>query len=108
MKKIIYYETLSGDCPYRKWYSKLDNSMRAKVTIRLERVENGNYGDFKRIDSKLSELRFTVGKGYRIYFTEYKNTIVIILSGGDKSSQSKDIQRAKIYIKDLNERQENE
>lgn len=75
-----------------------------RIYKRLERLQEGNYGDFKIIDEEISELRFTFGSGYRIYFTEQDEIIVLLLCAGDKSTQSKDIQKAKMYLKELNER----
>jgi len=108
MKEIIYYKTIEGKCPYQKWFFKLDKSIQIRITDRLERVVEGNYGDFKPLGSDISELKFTVGKGYRIYFAEQDNIVVIILSGGDKSDQSNDIKKAKEYFKDYIERNKNE
>ena len=108
MKKVIYYKTLDGKYPYWKWHDKLDNSISVKIDTRIDRLEEGNYGDFKRINSNLSELKFKIGKGYRIYFTEFDDYIVIILAGGDKSTQQKDIIKANEYIKDIQERYKND
>jgi len=65
--------------------------------MRLRRIEQGNYGDCKHIQNGLFELRFFFGPGYRIYFGEDGNTLVILLCGGDKSSQKKDILKAIKY-----------
>ena len=104
MKKIVLYETIDGKCPFEKWESKLDKQIRKRIYQRFERVLNGNYGDFKRIDEDIAELRFTFGKGYRIYFSEMDDVIVLLLSGGDKSDQVQDIKKAKEYSKDYIER----
>lgn len=107
MKKVVYYRTSDGKYPYWKWHDKLDNSISVKIDTRIDRLEEGNYGDFKRIDNELSELRFKIGKGYRVYFTEFDDYIVIILAGGDKSTQQRDIIKANEYIKDIQERYKN-
>lgn len=104
MKQIYTYKTSSGKCPYDDWFYKLDKNTQAWVEKRLERVEEGNYGDFKKLDSDISELRFTFGSGYRIYFTEANDIITILLCAGDKSTQVNDIKKAKKYLKDLIER----
>lgn len=57
MKQIIYYKTKSGKCPYLDWYNNLDNNIKNRIRARLERVEENNFGDYKKIDSNLSELR---------------------------------------------------
>ncbi|MCY4585158.1 MAG: type II toxin-antitoxin system RelE/ParE family toxin [Bryobacterales bacterium] len=69
---------------------------RARVTIaaRIRRIEDGNFGDHKSVGGGVSELRIGVGKGYRVYSTIRSNVVVILLCGGDKSSQQKDKQLA--------------
>ena len=85
-------------------FYKLDKTSQARIEKRLERVEEGNYGDFKKLNDNLSELRFTFGGGYRIYFTEINDIIIILLCAGNKNSQSDDIKKAKKYLDDLIER----
>jgi putative addiction module killer protein len=104
MKKIILYKTIDGKCPFEKWESKLDSQVQKRIHKRLQRVLNGNYGDFKWIDEDIAELRFTIGKGYRIYYSEMDDVIILLLSGGDKTDQSQDIKKAKEYFKDYIER----
>ena len=103
MKQIIYYTTIDGKCPYQDWYKKLDKSIRQQVDRRIDRLEEGFYGDCKRLSNDLFELRFKIGSGYRIYFTESQDVIILILCAGDKSSQSKDIEKAKAIIKEIKE-----
>lgn len=81
---------------FRAWMGKL-RDLRANTVIvkRLERVSLGNFGDHKKIDSKVSELRIDYGPGYRIYYSQRGKEIVLLLIGGDKSSQKSDIQKAK-------------
>ena len=104
MKEILTYRTSTGKCPYDEWFYKLDKSIQARIEKRLERVEEGNYGDFKKLDCDISELRFAFGSGYRIYFTETNDIIIILLCAGNKNTQKDDIQKAKEYLKDLIER----
>ena len=81
---------------YDKWFSKIkDATLKIKILARLARIENGNFGDHKQLARNLYELRFVFGKGTRIYYTKKQRVIIILLVGGDKSSQSKDIQKAK-------------
>jgi putative addiction module killer protein len=70
---------------------------RKRILIRISRLQQGNYGDCEPVGEGISELRMFFGPGYRVYFGENGNDIVILLCGGDKGSQDKDIQQAKIY-----------
>nr|MBF0222872.1 type II toxin-antitoxin system RelE/ParE family toxin [Desulfobulbaceae bacterium] len=80
---------------YNKWFAKLkDVSIKVKVLARLNRIENGNFGDFKKIGPDLFELRFFFGSGLRIYYTIQDGRVVFLLAGGDKSTQAKDIEKA--------------
>jgi len=87
---------------FSKWLTKLKD-IQAKVSIlrRIERVREGNFGDYKSIGTDVSELRITTGPGYRIYYTKKDDEIIILLVGGDKSTQSKDIQKAKQLAEEL-------
>lgn len=78
-------------------------SVRQQVDRRIDRLEEGNYGDYKRISNDLFELRFKIGSGYKIYFTEALDVIILILCAGDKLSQSKDIAKAKVIINEIKE-----
>ncbi|QCK16106.1 type II toxin-antitoxin system RelE/ParE family toxin [Mangrovivirga cuniculi] len=82
---------------FEKWFRKLkDRKAKAKILLRLQRIEDqGNYGDCQPIGEGLSELRIHYAKGYRVYFKERGDTLVLLLIGGDKSTQSKDIKKAK-------------
>ena len=86
---------------FSKWLSKLKD-IRGKITIfrRITRLQNGNFGDHKSLGSNISELRITVGAGYRVYYTKKNDEIIILLVGGDKSTQSRDIEKAKLLAKE--------
>lgn len=71
-----------------------DPTTRRRILKRLPRLEQGHYGDVKPVGEGVHELRFFFGAGYRVYFGEDGNTIVVLLCGGDKSSQRRDIQQA--------------
>ena len=101
MKEIKFYKLPNGKEPVKDWLLGLDKSLRVKVIRRIERIYDDNFGDFKQIESNLYELRFTLGKGYRIYYTIQNDVLVLLLNAGDKSKQSKDIELAKIYLKDI-------
>lgn len=97
--KIIIYSTKTGKEPYSDWEDGLDQLTRAIIKNRLNRIRVGNFGDAKIIKGGegIWELRMDFGPGYRIYFGKQGTTIVILLTGGDKKSQSRDIAKAKRY-----------
>lgn len=89
---------------YNKWFTKLkDQTIKIKILARLNRIENGNFGDFKKIGINLFELRFFFGIGLRIYYTVRNNQVVFLLAGGDKSTQSNDIKKAESLSKSIEE-----
>lgn len=99
MKEIIIFE-INGKKPLKEWiFSLKDIKTRTRILERIKRIGEGNLGDYKKIDSDLSELRLKFGSGYRIYFSELDNVIVLLLCGGNKSTQVKDIKKAKEYLK---------
>ena len=81
---------------YRKWINRLkDKNAKALIRVRLLRIRlDDNLGDFKELTTNVSELRFYIGPGYRIYFTMKGNKMIILLVGGNKGSQARDIKRA--------------
>lgn len=93
---IKLLETDEGKIPFFKWYDSLtDKVSKVRVRRRLDRIELGNLGDTKSVGEGVYELRFHFGAGYRIYFARVKNTVIILLGGGDKTTQKKDITQAK-------------
>ena len=97
--KIIVYTTKTGKSPFFDWRDKLDIKTRAIIRTRLDRVALGNFGDSKPIKNGngICELRIDYGPGYRIYFGTKNMCIIVLLIGGDKSSQNRDIAKAKQY-----------
>ncbi len=97
--KIIIYTTQSGKAPFKEWLEELDAKTRAIVRTRIDRVRLGNFGDCKVLTDGegLSELRISFGAGYRVYFGRDGRALIILLTGGDKSSQKRDISKAKEY-----------
>ena len=80
---------------YAKWLDGLrDVRARARVLVRVERLAAGNPGDFRPVGEGVSELRIDYGPGYRVYFKKQDRTIVVLLAGGDKRTQSRDIETA--------------
>ena len=99
MKEILFYRHTNDKIPVVEWLKTLDKPFWARVQDRLTRIEqDDNFGDFKKIDSELSELRFNFGCGYRIYYSEINNIVVLLLNAGDKKLQSNDILKAKEYF----------
>ena len=87
---------------FSKWLLKLkDIKGRVAVVRRIERLKQGHFGDVKAVGGNVSEFRITTGPGYRVYFTQQDDVVVILLVGGDKSTQSKDIAKAKEMQKEL-------
>lgn len=87
---------------FAKWFNSLrDRKAKARVQARIDRIEIGNFGDVSPIGEGVSELRIHYGPGYRVYFVQRGSVVVILLSGGDKSSQNADIKRAKEIAKQL-------
>lgn len=88
--------TLEKTNEFDAWLKALkDKTAKAKILFRLQRVESGNLGDFKSVGQGLYELRIPYGQGYRIYYKKVQNKLLLILLGGDKSTQTKDIEKAK-------------
>ncbi len=88
---------------FSKWLLKLKD-IQGKVSIlrRVNRIKDGNFGDHKPIGENISELRIKTGAGYRVYYTIKESEVVILLVGGDKSSQENDIKKAKKINMELN------
>ena len=87
---------------YRKWFDKLkDRNARARIDIRLRRFSLGNPGDVKPVGEGVLELRIDYGPGYRVYFTQKETRLIILLAGGDKTTQSEDILKAKMLVHEV-------
>ena len=83
------------------WRDCAIGTPRREIAIRIDRIEEGNFGDYRSVGSGVSEIRVNVGQGYRIYYTVRSRTVVILLCGGDKSSQRRDIRRAQRMANEL-------
>lgn len=87
---------------FSRWFEKLkDRKAKARIQARIDRIELGNLGDVEPVGEGVSELRLFYGPGYRLYFIKRSSFVVILLTGGSKSSQSKDIKKAKELAKQL-------
>ena len=106
MFEIVRYQREDGVEPYTNWFRRLRDE-RAKMAIakRLRRIEAGNFGDSKSVGEGVSELRIDTGPGYRIYCGLLGSVMVILLCGGDKSSQDRDVEKAKTFWADWKRRQ---
>ena len=84
------------------WFESLkDKQTSRRIQARIDRAEEGNFGDHKSVGESVSEMRIHHGPGFRVYFIEREFEIVILLAGGDKSSQSKDIKQAQYIARQL-------
>ncbi len=102
-KTVILYKDHRNREPFTDWLLSLkDKTTRYRIQARIRRIENGNYGNHKRFKGLL-EIKLNFGKGYRVYLTEDGNTLIILLLGGDKSTQEKDIHKALEYMEDYYE-----
>lgn len=100
---IEHYKDAHGTDYYARWYEKLmakKPQIAAKVYVRVNRVAEGNFGDHRACREGVCELRIDVGAGYRVYYAIDGKTVVLLLCGGDKSTQDADIDRACKYWKD--------
>ena len=95
MLTIREYLDESGRSSFRGWLEALDSATRARVQARILRFETGNLGDHKQVGDGVWEARLAFGPGYRVYFGRSGRELVLLLLGGDKSPQRKDIKRAK-------------
>ncbi len=106
-REIRNYLTAGGRSPFEEWLDSLrDTRAIDKIEKRLKRVASGNLGDYRSVGEGVYELRVDYGPGYRVYFGQIGSIIVLLLCGGDKSTQEQDIVRAREYWRDY-ERSEN-
>ena len=106
-RELQIYRDPNGRESFTEWLKSLqDQRTRKRIQNRIARIESGNLGDHKSVGDGVFELRLQFGPGYRIYFGEVDNTIILLLCGGDKSSQDRDIERAKGYWQEYKESQE--
>jgi putative addiction module killer protein len=88
---------------FSTWLAALSNKQaKARILARLDSVRLGNLGDTRSLGGGIHEFRVHVGPGYRVYFSQHRRVVLILLCGGDKSTQSRDIARAKRLLKELN------
>lgn len=98
---IEYYLTEANKKPCKEWLDGLkDIAGRQKIRIRLDKVTLGNLGDNRSVGDGVYELKIDYGPGYRVYYALDSKTVILLLFGGDKSSQKNDIEKAKLHWKD--------
>ena len=105
MVEIHHYLSRAGKDLFDDWLTRLaDARAQAKIAVRINRLAAGNFGDCKPLRQGLCELRIDWGPGYRVYYATIARESVLLLCGGDKRTQSSDIERALQYLNDYKER----
>ena len=107
-KTIYVYETPGKKAPFREWLLAMDRIVRNRIRVKIDQLSLGNPGDSKPVGSGVFELRFHFGPGYRVYYGQEGNTIVILLCGGCKDTQKQDIKMACAYWDDYKRRSKHE
>ena len=104
-RRVEVYVNQDGKEPFTEWLNGLrDAKDRARIRVRIDRVSLGNLGDCKSVGNGVRELRIDFGPGYRVYFAEDGPTIVLLLCGGDKSTQDRHVRTAKAFWEDYKRR----
>lgn len=105
MVEVYHYITENGENVFETWLSSLkDDTVAARIAARIARLAGGNYGDCKPVGKSVWELRIDIGPGYRVYYAKIERTCVLLLAGGDKSTQAVDINRAITNLNDYRKR----
>ena len=94
MFELFEYVLTNGKCPYADWFEHLDQAAAARVKKATDRMEDGNFGDHKSVGKGVTERRLDFGPGYRIYYGRDGDKLIILLGGGTKKRQNKDIEAA--------------
>lgn len=103
--EVLRYQTTEGEQPYTTWVRGLRDRRAANlIQTRVDRIESGHFGAVRHINGKVWEIKIDFGPGYRVYYLRDGHRIVVLLSGGDKSSQERDIRRAEQYAADYGRR----
>jgi putative addiction module killer protein len=105
---IKEYETAEGKSPFGRWFKNLDHIAAAKIVAAVEKISNENFSNVKALGGGVSEYKLRWGPGYRIYFGQDGQTLVILLGGGVKKGQSEDIEGAKVAWVDYKKRKREE
>lgn len=100
------YRTADGHVPYTEWHTDLDSPAAGRVAAYVDRMKSGNFGNSRPVGQGVSELKINFGPGYRVYYIRDGNAVVVLMCGGDKGSQRKDIEQAHEYAEDYRRRQQ--
>lgn len=104
MLEILEYLTPEGQSPFRRWFDRLNAQAAARIATALTRIELGNLANAKSVGQGVLEYRIDYGPGYRLYFGRDGRTLVILLAGGSKARQQKDIEAARMRWADYKAR----
>jgi len=105
MITIDHYVSAAGVDVYQEWLDGIrDRTTRVRITRRVDRVKQGNFGDHEPCRDGVYELKMDFGPGYRVYYSKTGDTVVLLLAGGDKSTQDKDIDKAVANLQDFKRR----
>ena len=107
MIRVVHYVTAEGFDPFDRWLRRQNTEVRARVQTRIDRIEIGNFGDRHSVGRGVSELRLDFGPGYRVYYGRDGAYVVVLLGGGDKRRQRRDIQQAQAHWYDYQQEQQN-
>lgn len=103
---VEHYLREDGTNPFDEWIRGLDNTTKVKIVRRIDRFILGNLGDYKHVREGVFEARLDFGPGYRLYFLRDGSKIIVLLCGGDKGTQGRDIDRAVDFLRDYHSRRE--
>ena len=104
MISVVEYECENGKHPFSSWFSSLDAQAALKIRTAIARMESGNFSNVKPVGQGVSEYKLTFGPGYRVYFGKDGDRLVILLGGGTKKRQSRDIENAQLLWKTYKQR----
>lgn len=103
--EVRFYEDDKGNEPVKDWLeSIIDKRTKTRILTNIDRLRQGNFGDSKPVGEGVSELRIHFGSGYRIYYSRQGDTLILLLCGGDKRTQTHDIGNARAYLEIFKER----
>ncbi len=103
--EVVHYVSASNVDVYQEWLDGIrDRTVRTRIARRVERIEQGNFGDHEPCRDGVYELKMDFGPGYRVYYSKVGETLVLLIGGGDKSTQDKDIDKAVANLQDFKRR----